>query len=236
MLYAVLLYNQDETSRPARAQHTAVADQAQDVPARAAHASGIRPNPLQRRPKSAAASTPLGHPRSTSAGHMKGKAPHPHPLAASMAPTDTAHAAHPATAYTVTKGAAHAGHPATACLPLSAPVHTAGGDRDDRGAQQPTRHVTSSPRAPAINSTIAKASGSHLDLIRAPYGLYGVKYIDLVSLRRNIGGGRPVLQASGAHLDLGRAPYGLYGVKYIDLVSLAPRYPRHHCKGQSATP
>ena len=27
-----------------------------------------------------------------------------------------------------------------------------------------------------------KASGSHLDLIRAPYALYGVKYIDPVPL------------------------------------------------------
>ena len=48
---------------------------------------------------------------------------------------------------------------------------------------------------------------------RAPYVLYGVKYIDLVSLGAN---------ASGAHLDLSRAPYVLYGVKCIDLVSLAP--------------
>ena len=54
-------------------------------------------------------------------------------------------------------------------------------------------------------------SGSRLDLIRAPYVLYGVKYIDLVSLQ--------LLNASGSHLHLIRAPYVLYGVKYIDLVS-----------------
>ena len=58
------------------------------------------------------------------------------------------------------------------------------------------------------------ASDSHLDLSRAPYVLYGVKYIDLVSLGAN---------ASDPHLDLGRAPYVLYGVKYIDPVS-----PKHH--------
>ena len=29
---------------------------------------------------------------------------------------------------------------------------------------------------------VNEASGSHLDLSRAPYVLYGVKYIDLVSL------------------------------------------------------
>ena len=28
----------------------------------------------------------------------------------------------------------------------------------------------------------ASASGAHLDLVRAPYGLYGVKYIDLAAL------------------------------------------------------
>ena len=58
---------------------------------------------------------------------------------------------------------------------------------------------------------------------RAPYVLYGVKYVDLVSLEvklYEIMGGRAVLQASDPYLDLGRAPYGLYGVKYIDLVSL----------------
>ena len=61
----------------------------------------------------------------------------------------------------------------------------------------------------------AQASGPHLDLSRAPYVLYGVKYIDLVSLAS--------AQASDPHLDLSRAPYVLYGVKYIDLVSLGAK-------------
>ena len=72
---------------------------------------------------------------------------------------------------------------------------------------------------------VGQASDSHLDLGRAPYALYGVKYIDLVSpvvklcelMRR-----RAVLQASDPHLDLGRALYGLYGARYIDPVSIAP--------------
>ena len=51
-----------------------------------------------------------------------------------------------------------------------------------------------------------------LDLIRAPYVLYGVKHIDLVSLQ--------LLNASGSHLDLGRAPYVLHVVKHVGLVSL----------------
>ena len=32
-----------------------------------------------------------------------------------------------------------------------------------------------------------RASDTHLDLDRAPYGLYGVEYIDLVSLRQDGG-------------------------------------------------
>ena len=78
----------------------------------------------------------------------------------------------------------------------------------------------------------AEARGSHLDLIRTPYVLYGVKYIDLVSLAlfsgasaASSGGGRgPEVDECVRHLDLIRAPccYGLYGVKYIGLVSLAP--------------
>ena len=70
---------------------------------------------------------------------------------------------------------------------------------------------------------VVLVSDSYLDLSRAPYALYGVKYIDLVSplvklcelMRRRAG-----LQASDPHLDLIRAPYVLYGVKYIDSVSL----------------
>ena len=53
--------------------------------------------------------------------------------------------------------------------------------------------------------------GPHLDLNRAPYCLYGVKYIDPVP---------PAHLACGSHLDLGRALYCVHGVKYIDLVSL----------------
>ena len=62
---------------------------------------------------------------------------------------------------------------------------------------------------------------------RAPYVLYGAKYIDLVSLslKKN--------EASGSHLDLGRAPYVLYGVlygvNYIDLVSLSLK--KHEASG-----
>ena len=68
------------------------------------------------------------------------------------------------------------------------------------------------------------ASGSHLDLSRAPYVLYGVTYIDLVSLA--------LFQARDAHLDLIRASYVLYGVKYVDLVSLAVK--RRPCAGTAA--
>ena len=57
----------------------------------------------------------------------------------------------------------------------------------------------------------------NLDLGHAPYVLYGVEYIDLVSLAPFL---RTARQASGSHLDLSRAPYVLYGVKYTDLVSL----------------
>ena len=61
----------------------------------------------------------------------------------------------------------------------------------------------------------ANASGAHLDLSRAPYVLYGVKCIDLVSLAPNDGQCQP-------HLALNHSPYNLYDVKYIDLVSLVP--------------
>ena len=57
-------------------------------------------------------------------------------------------------------------------------------------------------------------SGSHLDLICAPYVLYGLEYIDLASRSPNLE--RPV-----PHTLLGCCPYVLYGVKYIDLVSPA---------------
>ena len=70
------------------------------------------------------------------------------------------------------------------------------------------------------------ASASHVDLIRAPCVLYGVKYIDPVSpvvLQPDATmGGCSLTPARDSHLDLIRAPYVLYGVKYIDLVSLAP--------------
>ena len=57
-------------------------------------------------------------------------------------------------------------------------------------------------------------AGSRLDLHHAPYNLYGVKYIGLVSLSpKQPGFGQP-------NLDLSCAPYVLYGVKYIDPVSL----------------
>ena len=58
-----------------------------------------------------------------------------------------------------------------------------------------------------------QASGSHLDLGCVPYVLYGVEYIDLVSLVS--------AHASGSHHDLSCVPYVLYGVEYIVLVSLA---------------
>ena len=68
-----------------------------------------------------------------------------------------------------------------------------------------------------------RCGGAHLDLSRAPYVLYGVKYIGLVSLAPinylvSVFGNP---RAEGSYLDLSRAPYGLYGVKYIDLVSHA---------------
>ena len=40
----------------------------------------------------------------------------------------------------------------------------------------------SSSKARQERTLLITASGSHLDLGRAPYALYGVKYIDLVSL------------------------------------------------------
>ena len=59
---------------------------------------------------------------------------------------------------------------------------------------------------------MAVASDSHLDLDRAPYVLYGAKYIGPVSLA-------PPPHASDSHLDLDRAPYAVYSVKYIDPVA-----------------
>ena len=58
---------------------------------------------------------------------------------------------------------------------------------------------------------------ANLDLIRAPYALYGVKYTDLVSLTPFQVCARRMAEAN---LDLIRVPYALYGVKYTDLVSL----------------
>ena len=82
------------------------------------------------------------------------------------------------------------------------------------------------------------ASDSRLGLGRAPYCcvLYGVKYIDLVSLAEApfkvasdshlapfpAAQTTAVWAASGSHLDVSRAPKVVYGVKYIDLVSPAP--------------
>ena len=54
------------------------------------------------------------------------------------------------------------------------------------------------------------ASDAHLDLNRAPYGLYGVTYIDLKSLLRlTFDIAVDPFHASDAHLDLGRVPYVL---------------------------
>ena len=71
----------------------------------------------------------------------------------------------------------------------------------------------------SVDSPEAAASDPHLDLIRAPYLLYGVKYIDLVSLWRH---GAERDMDNGSQFDLIRAPYcyGLYGVKCIDAVWL----------------
>ena len=90
---------------------------------------------------------------------------------------------------------------------------------------------------------VLQASDSHLDLSRAPYVVYGAKYIDPVSLAPFVVYGAKYVDpvslallpgpfwfkmvketASGAHLDLIRAPYVLYGVKYIDLVSPCPYF------------
>ena len=59
----------------------------------------------------------------------------------------------------------------------------------------------------------------HLDLGRAPYVLYGVNYIDPVSLWWPTTA-LATAPAIDSHRDLDRAPYVLYGLKYIDLVSL----------------
>ena len=58
------------------------------------------------------------------------------------------------------------------------------------------------------------------DLNHAPYVLYGVKYIGLVSLAPFSDQSVPHYESTWPDLD--HAPYALYGVKYIDLVSLAP--------------
>ena len=50
----------------------------------------------------------------------------------------------------------------------------------------------------ATQEATQEVSGSHLDLSRAPYVSYGVKYIGLVSL--------DMPNASGSHLDLSCAP------------------------------
>ena len=57
-------------------------------------------------------------------------------------------------------------------------------------------------------------------MIRAPYVVYGVKYIDPVSLMRPLKAGVMSQSTTNYNLDLGRAPYVVYGVKYIDPVSL----------------
>ena len=54
-----------------------------------------------------------------------------------------------------------------------------------------------------------------LDLSRAPYVSYGVKFIDLVSLDATT----PWRPVNLKLLDLGRAPYVLYRVEYIHPVS-----------------
>ena len=60
------------------------------------------------------------------------------------------------------------------------------------------------------------------DLICTPYVLYGVTYIDLVSLGIpcDVSGPGPQLLpgAGDAHLGLIRRPYGLPGVECMDLV------------------
>lgn len=57
-----------------------------------------------------------------------------------------------------------------------------------------------------------QASDSHLDLIPAPYILYGVKYVDLVSFSPFSGGGR--LHRLLCHGRLGRCPLDIaYGVR-----------------------
>ena len=68
-----------------------------------------------------------------------------------------------------------------------------------------------------------QASGARLDLSRAPYALYGVKYIELVSLAPRQADCDYLSAVNDSHLDLCRAPcyYVLYAVKYIALVSLA---------------
>ena len=63
----------------------------------------------------------------------------------------------------------------------------------------------------------------HFDLNRPPSVLYGVKYIDPVSLVRLSAGTLYLgMAASASHLDLSCPPYVLYGVKYIDPLSVLP--------------
>ena len=64
--------------------------------------------------------------------------------------------------------------------------------------------VLNSNGMPAVVMIIPLASGSHLDLSRAPYDLYGVKYIDLVSLAPFSGHVPRVREDSGQ--DEGRDP------------------------------
>ena len=68
--------------------------------------------------------------------------------------------------------------------------------------------------------TSSLASMPRLDLDGATYVVYGVKYIDPVSLASFTASG-PVthtLLAPCSHLDLIRAPYVWHGVEYIDPV------------------
>ena len=84
------------------------------------------------------------------------------------------------------------------------------------------RRTAARPRLQITGRRSLSASGSHLDLIRAPhcYVLYGVKYINLAPLATVFGNFM-------AHLDLNRALYLLYGVKHIDPVP--PRFPVSAC-------
>ena len=89
-------------------------------------------------------------------------------------------------------------------------------DQFEDTGHEPTDQA-SGPRLDAETLQLPNASGPHLDLSRAPYALYGVKYIDAETLQ--------LPNASGPRLDLSRAPYVLYGVEYLDVVSPAPFSP-----------